>query len=103
MTYRNYQDITFPFLHDAVYCIQRIFNTFRSCYMDRNGGVCLRFAGELTVEQIQQVLFELHYFGPYSASPDGPAAEIAIRCRDYDWSDGRTLVYSRPWVDYRKL
>lgn len=100
-------EIRFPFLHDAIYSINRIVPSFRYVYMDGNGGVALRFDEELTEEQIKGVRFELRYFGPYSAAPIGPSGEELKYGQTHSYTDNLaetyTQVFSDDDVDYREL
>jgi hypothetical protein len=96
-------EIEFPFLHDAVMSINRYYPV-RSVYMDVKGGVCITVEADLERKQIQDCLFELHYFGPYSAAPVGPSAEELKVGVNFGWNaDGYTELYSEDGVDYRTL
>lgn len=96
-------NIEFLFLHDAVMTINRYYPV-RSVYVDPQGGVAVTIAAELERKQIQDCLFELHYFGPYEVAPEGPSAEVPRLGYNFDWSsDGYTQVYSPDGVDYRTL
>lgn len=98
--------IEYPFLHDALYSINRIVPSFRSVYMDREGGLALKFDKELSEDEIKGVRFELRYFGPYSAAPVGPSAEELVYGRTHLFTDSSSGTYTQVFsddIDYRKL
>ena len=99
-------DIKYPFLHDAIYCINRVVPSFRSVYMDGEGGLALKFDKELTEDEIKGVRFELRYFGPYSAAPVGPSAEELAYGRTHSFTDLPSGTYTQVFsddIDYRTL
>lgn len=109
------EKIQYDFLHDAIYNINRILPSFRFVCMDGNGELALTFDGELTQEQIKDVLFELRPFGPYDPAPVGPSAEKLDYRKSYVYkhcwayfekrvdSSVLTEIYSRDGIDYRKV
>jgi len=102
-TKEELKDIPYEFLHDAVYCISRIFPVL-SVYMDSKGGLAIKIDKDLERHEIQDCLFNLHYYGPYAAAPEGPSAESACLGHDFNWTqDGKTMIFSHDGVDYRHL
>ena len=102
MTWNRCKDIPYKFLRESLtelFDKKEFSGKYISCYMDREGGIALKISGELPEESIKTVL---HAISPDKSS-SSPDAQIAIHLRDWDYLGGNTLIFSRPWVDYRRL
>ena len=109
------QDIEVPFLHDAAYVLslrendkgKKIFE-FRSLYMDKSGECTISYYGELTEQEIKEVMINFCYPGE-----DKFYDEIHPKIdNDYIYIDENSLckgdrphttIFTPDGLDYRTL
>lgn len=102
MTFQNLKNIPYKFLREALTELferEEFYGKLIFWHMDGHGGILLKISGELPEESIKTVL---HAISPDKSS-SSPDAQISIHLRDWDYLGGNTLIFSRPWVDYRRL
>lgn len=100
MIYRHIEDIQYPFLHDAVFLMDKYTEGFKKVYIDPDGGCAITLKGELTEEQIKRALFDLDPNITCESSIDDYKPEYF---RDFDYLKGDTLIYTKDNIDYRTL
>lgn len=98
MLYTDYNNIPYPFLHDAALVISKRYS-LESIYVDREGGICITLKGRLSDNAVKDILMNID---PWDSCAD----DYELNLLDYySYSDDmqKTYVYSLDGIDYRAL
>lgn len=96
MIFTDYNDIPYPFLHDAALVISKRY-PLEDIYMDKIGGLCLSIKGKLSKDAIIDILQNIT---PWDLSADCYEISSLDYCYPYD---KKTYIYSINGIDYRTL
>ena len=105
MIWHNVEEISIPFVHDAILLCTLAGMQLRSAYMDPNGELAIRFDGKLSEKDIAFVLMQLNpYPNAETSIHDIHPAEMIDYVVQNDHQTGRsTEIYSLEGIDYRNL
>lgn len=99
------QEITIPFLHDAVMVCQQRGYEFNSLYMDPSGECAVTFFDELNDDQVKEII---QNFLPYDVNKEDiyPIYNVDFGFIKLHTKDGKrmaTKIYTPDDLDYRTL
>lgn len=97
MTYTDYNNIPYPFLHDAAMVISKRY-TIESIYMDNRGELCITLSSKLSEDAIKDILQNIN---PNDICKDN----IELSHLNCSYSDDmqKTYVYSPDSINYKEL
>lgn len=87
--FRKIEEIPYNFLRESIINTNK---EFKKCYMDSEGGCAITFSGEMSEEEICEVL---RYFDPYA---------LSIKMfEDFEYKNGDTIIFTPEGIDYREV
>lgn len=103
MIFRTIEDIPYPFLHDAIFLMDKYTKGFKSVYMDPKGECAITLKGLLEDKHtLQRIMGDLD---PYITSETLFSDYNPEMFLDYSWSSDytETYIYTKKGIDYRKI
>lgn len=104
MIYRNIEDIPYPFLHDAVYLMDKYTQGVLYTRLTKGGECAIIIKGKLSDDIIARCLNDLN---PYVTSESSISDYKPLDGQNYDYTminkEVYTVIYTENNIDYRKL